>query len=246
MRRQKIIQIRLNKYQKYTFRLSFRQPFFFSMHENTIIITAGGIGKRMGGDIPKQFLLFGESPILMQTIACFYTFDVTAQLLVTLPEEWKSYWEELCDSYQFTVPHTLISGGKERYHSIQLALQHATGKLVAVHDGVRPNVSQETIQRCFSSAKKMGSGIPVLEVTESLRELLPDGTSKSVVRSSFRTVQTPQVFEKTILEKAYQLPFHPGITDDASLVEEAGFTVSLVEGNVENIKITTRGDLTFK
>ncbi len=216
------------------------------MHENTIIITAGGIGKRMGGDIPKQFLLLGDTPILMQTIACFYTFDTQAQLLVTLPEEWKSYWKELCDKHQFTVPHTLISGGKERYHSIQLALEHATGKFVAVHDGVRPNVSQETIQRCFSAAKKTGSGIPVLEITESLRELLPDGTSKAVVRSNFRSVQTPQVFESSLLEKAYKLPFHAGITDDASLVEEAGFTISLVEGNVENIKITTRVDLTFK
>ena len=216
------------------------------MHENTIIITAGGIGKRMGGDIPKQFLLLGDTPILMQTIACFYTFDTHAQLLVTLPEEWKSYWKELCDKHQFTVPHTLISGGKERYHSIQLALEHATGKFVAVHDGVRPNVSQETIQRCFVSARNTGSGIPVLEITESLRELLPDGTSKAVVRSNFRSVQTPQVFESSLLEKAYKLPFHAGITDDASLVEEAGFTISLVEGNVENIKITTRGDLTFK
>ena len=216
------------------------------MHENTIIITAGGIGKRMGGDIPKQFLLLGDTPILMQTIACFYTFDTHAQLLVTLPEEWKSYWKELCDKHQFTVPHTLISGGKERYHSIQLALEHATGKFVAVHDGVRPNVSQETIQRCFVSARNTGSGIPVLEITESLRELLPDGTSKAVVRSNFRSVQTPQVFERSLLEKAYKLPFHAGITDDASLVEEAGFTISLVEGNVENIKITTRGDLTFK
>jgi 2-C-methyl-D-erythritol 4-phosphate cytidylyltransferase len=213
------------------------------MHENTIIITAGGTGKRMGGDIPKQFLLLGETPILMQSIARFYTFDATAQLLVTLPEEWKTYWQELCDKHQFTIPHTLISGGKERFHSIQLALQHATGKFVAVHDGVRPNVSQETIQRCFASARNTGSGIPVLEVTESLRQLLPDGTSKAVVRSNFRSVQTPQVFERSLLETAYKSPFHIGITDDASLVEEAGFTISLVEGNVENIKITTRVDL---
>ena len=213
------------------------------MHENTIIITAGGTGKRMGGDIPKQFLLLGETPILMQTIARFFTFDNHAQLLVTLPEEWKTYWQDLCVKYQFSVPHTLISGGQERFHSIQLALQHAIGNFVAVHDGVRPNVSQETIQRCFASARNTGSGIPVLEVTESLRQLLPDGTSKAVVRSNFRSVQTPQVFERSLLEKAYKLPFHIGITDDASLVEEAGFTISLVEGNVENIKITTRVDL---
>ena len=216
------------------------------MHDKTIIITAGGIGKRMGGDIPKQFLLFESQPILMKTIACFHTFDNQAQILVTLPEAWKSYWEELCEQYQFSIPHTLLSGGKERYHSIQGALSLATGKYIAVHDGVRPNVSQETIQRCFDSAKTTGSGIPVLEVSESLRELLPNGESRAVVRSNFRSVQTPQVFEKSILVKAYQLPFHDGITDDASLVEEAGYTVSLVEGNVENVKITTKVDLIYK
>ena len=216
------------------------------MHENTIIITAGGIGKRMGGNLPKQFLLLGDTPILMQTIARFYAFDMSAQLLVTLPKDWKVFWEELCVEYKFEIPHLLISGGKERYHSIQQALKLATGKFVAVHDGVRPNVSLETIQRCFDSAKTYGSGIPVLEVNESLRELLPNGKSKAVIRSNYRSVQTPQVFEKNLLEKAYQLPFHEGITDDASLVEEAGFDVYLVEGNIENVKITTPVDLTFK
>ncbi len=216
------------------------------MHDNTIIITAGGIGKRMGGIIPKQFLLLQGRPILMKTIACFYEFDPQAQILVTLPEDWFTYWEELCEHYQFIIPHTLLSGGKERYHSIQGALKLAKGKFIAVHDGVRPNVSIETIQRCFDSAILTGSGIPVLEVNESLRQILPDGTSKSEVRSHFRTVQTPQVFERSLLETAYRLPFHAGITDDASLVEEAGFTVTLVAGNVENVKITTFVDLTFK
>ena len=182
----------------------------------------------------------------MQTILCFYRYDVQAQLIVTLPEDWKSYWEELCVKYKFEIPHTLISGGTERYHSIQKALNLATGKLVAVHDGVRPNVSLDTIQRCFNAAKQTGSGIPVLELNESLRQILPNGKSQAVVRSSFRTVQTPQVFEKSMLEKAYSLPFHAGITDDASLVEEAGYEVTLVAGNIENVKITTPVDLTFK
>ena len=208
------------------------------MDGNTIIITAGGIGKRMGGNLPKQFLLLGDTPILMQTIERFFAFDMKAQLLVTLPEDWKSFWEELCVEFKFDIPHTLISGGKERYHSIQKALNLATGKFVAVHDGVRPNVSLETIQRCFESAKHKGSGIPVLEVNESLRQILPNGKSQAVIRSNYRIVQTPQVFEKSMLEKAYQLPFHEGITDDASLVEEAGFTIHLVDGNVENVKIT--------
>jgi 2-C-methyl-D-erythritol 4-phosphate cytidylyltransferase len=213
------------------------------MHENTVIITAGGIGKRMGGTIPKQFLVVQGVPILMRTISCFYTYDSQAQLLVTLPEDWISYWQELCKEHTFSVPHTLITGGKERYHSIQLALQQAEGKFIAVHDGVRPFVSQETIARCFASAKHKGSGIPVLAVNESLREIDVYGKSKAVDRSAYRLVQTPQVFESTMLKKAYELPYHSGITDDASLVEEAGFSVSLVDGNTENIKITTQGDL---
>ncbi len=216
------------------------------MHENTIIITAGGIGKRMGGAVPKQFLSLDGIPILMRTICCFYAFDSNAQLIVTLPEEWKEYWNTLCTEHHFTIPHLLVSGGKERFHSIQKALSFATGKFIAVHDGVRPNVSQDAISRCFDSAKKTGSGIPVIEVNESLRQILPNGGSQSVLRSAFRIVQTPQVFERSILEKAYQLPFHEGITDDASLVEEAGFEVTLVEGNIENIKITTKVDLTYK
>jgi 2-C-methyl-D-erythritol 4-phosphate cytidylyltransferase len=213
--------------------------------EKSIIITAGGIGKRMGGSLPKQFLPIQGRPILFYTIERFYEYDQQIEILLTLPEDWRSYWQELCQEYQFTIPHQVISGGKERYHSIQLALKHSTGKYVGVHDGVRPFVSIETISRCYEKAQLDGSAIPVMYIKESLRMLTDEKLSVSVERSAYRSVQTPQVFERSILVNAYERPFHDAITDDASLVEENGTTIFLVEGNEENIKITTPLDLAF-
>jgi 2-C-methyl-D-erythritol 4-phosphate cytidylyltransferase len=175
----------------------------------------------------------------------FHQYDSQAEILLTLPEDWKTYWQELCAKHQFTIPHQVISGGKERYHSIQLALKHSTGKYVGVHDGVRPFVSKQTIERCFESAINHGSGVPVLPIKESLRKITDNKQSVSVERSQFRSVQTPQVFERSILVNAYERPFHDAITDDAALVEENGIVISLVDGNEENIKITTPLDLAF-
>ena len=214
------------------------------MSDKTIIITAGGIGKRMGGNLPKQFLNIAGKPILFHTINCFYNFDNNAQILVTLPDNWKFYWNELCEKHGFTIPHIVVSGGEERYHSIQLALVQATGKYIAVHDGVRPLVSLDTIIRSFDSASEFGTGIPVLPIKDSLRDVT-NSTSVAVNRTNYRIVQTPQVFERELLLNAYSRPFHSGITDDASLVEESGVSVHLVEGNEENIKITTQLDLNF-
>ncbi len=214
------------------------------MCDKTIIITAGGIGKRMGGDLPKQFLNIAGKPILFHTINCFYNFDNHAQILVTLPANWKSYWNELCEKHGFTIPHIVVSGGEERYHSIQLALVQAKGKYIAVHDGVRPLVSLNTIARSFDSAKEFGTGIPVLPIKDSLRNIT-NSTSVAVNRTNYRIVQTPQIFERNILLNAYNRAFHSGITDDASLVEESGMKIHLVEGNEENIKITTQLDLNF-
>ncbi len=210
--------------------------------KHTIIITAGGIGKRMGGEIPKQFLLLAGKPVLMHTIERFYQFDNQAQIILTLPNEWKDYWEELCDNLDFSISHEIIDGGKERFHSIQNALQIAHGELIGVHDGVRPLVSISTIEKCFHTAKAKGNAIPVLEVKESLRKL-ENNHSSALVRSEYRLVQTPQVFKSDVLKKAYKQSFHSAITDDASLVESLGIQINLVEGNDGNIKITTPVDL---
>jgi 2-C-methyl-D-erythritol 4-phosphate cytidylyltransferase len=213
--------------------------------EKTIIITAGGIGKRMGGSLPKQFLPINGRPLLFYTIERFHQYDPYIEILLTLPEDWRSYWENLCEEFSFSIPHQVISGGKERYHSIKLALAHSTGNLVGVHDGVRPFVSVETIARCYEKAQIDGSAVPVMPIKESLRKLNDKLKSESVERSAYRSVQTPQVFERNILVSAYERPFHYAITDDASLVEENGTTIYLVEGNEENLKITTPLDLTF-
>jgi 2-C-methyl-D-erythritol 4-phosphate cytidylyltransferase len=212
------------------------------MSAYTVIITAGGIGKRMGTEIPKQFLLLNGKAILQHCIEAFHEFDPTIQLLVTLPETWMPFWKDLCQKNNFIIPHQLVDGGKERYHSIQEALKFATGSLIAVHDGVRPLVTQDIIINTFESAKKNQAAIPVIHVYDSLRKLR-DGNSSAVLRKEYVLVQTPQVFGSELLKKAYEQTFHEGITDDASLVEELGAKIHLVEGDECNIKITSPFDL---
>ena len=210
--------------------------------KKTIIITAGGIGKRMGGDLPKQFLIVNGYPILMHTLAQFHHFDPQAQLLLTLPEDWKTYWENLCEKYSFNIEHQVISGGIERYHSIKNALQQANGEYVYVHDGVRPMVNQHTLNACEEALHQFQAVIPVIPVKDSLRQIGQQGNI-ATDRTAYRLVQTPQCFHRDVLMQAYQQDFHEGITDDASLVEAIGVAIHLVSGNEENIKITTPFDL---
>lgn len=220
------------------------QPFFIlSMQFLTVIITAGGIGKRMGADIPKQFLVIAGKPLLMHSFEPFVNFTDKLQLLLTLPNEWISYWNDLCLEYDFNIPHTIINGGEERYHSVKNALNIATGELIAIHDGVRPFVSMELLDNLISTATKNGSAVPVVALKESLRQLNDDGSSRAVDRNYFKSVQTPQVFQSEIIKHAYKLSFHAKITDDASLVEEAGNSIFLVDGDENNLKITTPKDI---
>ena len=219
---------------------------FVHLHMGSIsvIVTAGGIGKRMKSDLPKQFLLISEKPILMRTIEQFYRFDPTIQLILTLPEDWKTYWEDLLLEHDFKIPHRVVSGGDERYHSIENALFYCHGDYIAVHDGVRPLVGYKTLKNCFESVKENDAVIPVHAVTESLRKK-ENGETVAVSRTDYLLVQTPQCFKKSVLMKAYERPYHNSITDDASLVEEAGFTITTIEGNPENIKITSQMDLKY-
>lgn len=212
--------------------------------DHSIIITAGGTGKRMGGNLPKQFLLLAGKPVLFHTIQRFHEFDPTAEIILSLPAEWLDYWENLCEIHDFPVTHQVVEGGKERFHSIKNALAMATGNVIAVHDGVRPFASLETIHNCFEMAKAKGNAVPVVEMKESLREVSAS-SSKALIRSHYRLVQTPQVFIADILRKAYEQDFYDGITDDASLVEALGITIELVPGNETNIKITNPSDLLF-
>ena len=132
----------------------------------SLIITAGGFGKRMNSEIPKQFLLLQGKPVLQRTIEAFYTFDSSMEIIVVLPETWSNHWEELCHKFEMAVEHRVVIGGSERFYSVKNAIEHATGELVAVHDGVRPLVSQKTIERCFESAQINRASVPVLPVNE--------------------------------------------------------------------------------
>jgi 2-C-methyl-D-erythritol 4-phosphate cytidylyltransferase len=209
---------------------------------NTFIITAGGVGKRMGSAIPKQFLEINGAPLLMQTISVFHKYDPAAQLIVTLPIDWWDYWKKLCANHNFQINHELVEGGKERFDSIKNALKAVTGAFVGIHDGVRPLVSTSTIDSCLQSARMHGAAIPVIAVKESIRK----GTflaSKALNRSEIYTVQTPQCFKTAIIKAAYENEYQASFTDDASVAEAAGNSVQLVEGNEENIKITTPFDM---
>ncbi|MBO4564107.1 MAG: 2-C-methyl-D-erythritol 4-phosphate cytidylyltransferase [Bacteroidaceae bacterium] len=212
---------------------------------NSVIIVAGGKGLRMGGDIPKQFLVVNGKPILMHTIQRFYDFDPEMQIIVVLPKDQQTYWDNLCQQYHFNLPFTVADGGAERFHSVKngLAKVKAEAALVGVHDGVRPYVAIDVIRRCYEAAATKGAAIPVTDVFETLRHLTPDGGSQTVPRGEYRLVQTPQVFQTDLLRKAYEQEFTSSFTDDASVVEALGYTITLVEGNRENIKITTKADL---
>ncbi len=210
--------------------------------KKTFIITAGGIGKRMGSDIPKQFISVAGKPILLHTMERFHSFDPTAQMIITLPADWHQFWKEILVDLNCTIQHELVEGGKERFHSIQQALTKCEGELVFIHDGVRPLVSAETLQRCEEGVIKYGTAVPVLPLKESLRKIVAD-QSQAVRRDDYCAVQTPQCFRFEMLKSAYSKDYHDGITDDAGLVEEAGFPIHLVQGNEENIKVTTALDL---
>lgn len=208
------------------------------------LIVAGGKGLRMGGELPKQYLPLGDGiPVLMRTLKAFYTYDSQLKLILVLPADHESYWKELCDKYDFEIPHQIVGGGETRFHSVRNGLEFVSGSgLVGVHDGVRPFVSTEVIARCYETAQLDKAAIPVIEVVETVRHLIDTG-SKTVNRNDYRLVQTPQVFDVALLKKAYDQEYTPFFTDDASVVEAMGVSVTLVEGNRENIKITTPFDL---
>ena len=199
----------------------------------------------MNADVPKQFLLLAGKPVLMHTIKIFHQYDASMPLFVVLPEEYIPLWKELCREYCFGIAHQIIKGGIDRYGSVRNALEEISGEgLVAIHDGVRPLVSIETLKRAFNGAAEYGNSIPVILMKESIRETGPGG-NKEVIRGPLRIVQTPQVFRISIIKKAYESAPHQAFTDDATVVETIGETIHLVEGNPENIKITGPSDMIF-
>ena len=210
------------------------------------VIVAGGKGLRMGGDVPKQFLTIGGKPVLMHTIEAFRRALDDVVIVLVLPAEQHDYWQKLCKDYKFHSPELIAKGGETRFHSVKnglALLPNDIEAVVGVHDGVRPFVSKETIRRCFAAAAEGKAVVPVVAVVETVRQILPDGKSVTRPRDEYRLVQTPQTFPLALLKEAYQQPFSDAFTDDASVVEALGKDIVMIEGNRENIKITTPSDL---
>jgi len=211
---------------------------------NAVIIVAGGTGKRMGKtSLPKQFLPLRGIPVLMHTIQIFYEVYPDIRIILVLPADQLIQWNDLCQEYQFNITHEVISGGPQRFHSVKRGLSLINNEsYIAIHDGVRPLASKETIFKSFMTAERYGNAIPCHPIQESVRAI-SGSTSKALERSKIRTIQTPQVFSREIILKAYRQQYREEFTDDATVVEATGKTIHLFEGNVENIKITTPQDL---
>ena len=210
-----------------------------------VIIVAGGKGLRMGSDIPKQFLPIGGRPVLMRTLERFREYSADLQIILVLPEAQQDYWRRLCREYHFEVEYLLANGGQTRFHSVQNGLARVRDDVegvVGVHDGVRPFPSIDVIHSCYETARKKKAVIPVIPVVETVRHLEDKG-SVTVSRSDYRLVQTPQTFDIQLLKAANRQPYNDRFTDDASVVESYGHAITLVEGNRENIKITTPYDI---
>ncbi len=211
-----------------------------------VIIVAGGKGMRMGTDIPKQFLPIGGKPILMRTIESFYEYNPKLGIIIVLPQSQQEYWKQLCEKHNFTINHTIVNGGETRFESSRNGLatiQNEEIGVVGIHDGVRPLVSKEVIDNCFEAARDDFAAIPVLPVTDTIRYVDKQGGGKNVMRSDYRVVQTPQVFDIQLIKQAYNAEYQESFTDDASVVESLGCQATMVDGNRENIKITTPFDI---
>lgn len=214
---------------------------------NSAIIVAGGSGTRMGSPLPKQYLEIGGKPILMHTILKFYQFSPALRLILVIPPSDTELWSKLCSQHNFTVPHKVVAGGQSRFQSVRngLTALEADQELVAIHDGVRPFVSVEVIEKSYREAAISGSAIAVVPLKDSIRKITKVGGSVFQDRQHFRLVQTPQTFQVSKILKAFKTEELPIFTDDATVYEHQGWEVSLIPGNPENIKITTIEDLDY-
>ena len=209
-----------------------------------MIVVAGGSGIRMGNEIPKQFLEINGLPVIMHTIKAFYQNDSLIKIIIVIPEKHLELWKKLVKEYEFEIPHIIADSGPERFHSVKSGLSHIdeNDSIVAIHDSVRPCVSQKVISSAYYNAEIYGNAIPVIKINESIRER--NGLiSKPVNRENFLIVQTPQCFNTELIKKAYKQNFNSDFTDDASVFESSGETIHLIDGSPENIKITRPVDL---
>lgn len=208
-----------------------------------VIIVAGGKGKRMHAEIPKQFLNVSGKPILFHTMECFYKYSNEIEIILVLPEPFIDFWNSLSKKYDLNIDHQIELGGNTRFQSVKNGLKKITNSsLVAIQDGVRPLVSKNTLNRVFKKAEETGNAIPIVKINESVRRLEEDD-SYPVNRREYRLIQTPQCFHSELIKRAYEQEYSDAFTDDATVVEALGVKINLVEGNTENIKITRPGDM---
>jgi 2-C-methyl-D-erythritol 4-phosphate cytidylyltransferase len=212
-----------------------------------VLILAGGKGDRIKSEIPKQFITIAGKPVLMHTISQFYNYIHRIEIILILPSNYLKLWDELCKKYNFNIKHKIIKGGKTRFYSVKnglSAINKNKESMVAVHDGVRPVLNKKTISKLFSYAEKYGNAVPCVTITDSIRKIIRlNQNNISIDRNNLRAIQTPQCFKLSILEKAYSQNYNKNFTDDANVVESIGEKIHLINGNIENIKITTPVDL---
>ncbi|RWY57022.1 2-C-methyl-D-erythritol 4-phosphate cytidylyltransferase [Mucilaginibacter gilvus] len=208
------------------------------------VIVAGGSGTRMQSALPKQFLELSGKPVLMYTLEAFHNSESSPQLILVLHAHYHEVWKELCAVHNFAIKHILISGGETRFHSVKNAIDQITDKgvLIAVHDAVRPLISPAVIDEAYQCAQRHGSAVVAVKSRDSVRQLTGN-VSQSLNRDGIYLVQTPQTFQSALLKAAYEQPYDPKFTDDASVVEQLGVQIQLIEGNYANIKITFPEDI---
>ncbi len=216
------------------------------------IIVAGGVGKRFGGDLPKQFVLLKDKPVLYYSLKVFSMLP-DCEIIVVLPSDYIDYWGDLCKSYSISIPHRLVLGGESSYYSVNNGLNELrnilkedeiTNTIVAIHDGARPSISIELVKRLYFKTLESGNAIPCVPINESMRYVDGD-INKSVAREKYYIVQTPQCFRLELLLKAYSESKIDSFTDDASVLESIGERINIVEGEYNNIKITRKSDLLY-
>lgn len=210
-----------------------------------VIITASGKGERMKTDIPKQFLLIRNKPLLLHTLISVYNANKDYNIIIVLNEEHLHYWNEIVEKYNVTIPHKIIFGGEERFYSVQNAVNYIKTQvdeaLVAVHDGVRP-FAENLFEECFKVCEEKGNAVCCIKSVDSLRQI-NDNHTQSIDRNKVLLVQTPQCFKLSSLYNAYKQEYSPTFTDDASVVERMGEEIHICNGDRKNIKITTPFDL---
>ena len=208
------------------------------------LIVAGGNGSRMNSDTPKQFLLLKNRPVLYYSIKSFLDAFDDLEIILVLPEEHIALGQEIIDGYFDRSKFKITAGGRTRFHSVKngLSLVHEDEAIIFVHDGVRCLITPALIKNCYEAALKSGTAIPVISCRDSVRMLTSNG-NKVVNRNKVKLVQTPQTFHSKILLPAFAIDYKEQFTDEATVAEAYGMKVTLVEGEINNIKITTQEDL---